>query len=520
MAYIQPNSTILLLHNIPLEPDYEHTLYTASASAQYTAFASFTKYTLAANTYQRVNKNTCRVGIVADNLYDCNYMLFQNTNFGSKWFYAFITKVEYINNECTEVEYQLDVMQTYFHDFSLGYCFVEREHSEHDYLGENYIDEGIDYGELVYDGDLDDIDSLNRLAIFIAVASGQSRGKLVDNTFQGADIYMYALSSAASDETLIKNFLSQYTATPEDVLGIWTAPCYGVTVDENFRVTGFRSSKLIKTYATLSGTELFGSYTPKNKKLYMYPYNFVEVTNAMGADLKIRYEFSNGFTPRLMAYWNITQPVEVIARPYGYKGSTLDPGGVSNPRWGLFTDSLKISGYGIGCWSNETWVQQMNSALYNGIMGGLISTIGSPVDTARNYVPPVENGFSNIFMTLGKKNMTPHLTYGNANSGGAMAAMGILNFYGGRCRITEQYARTIDDYFTMYGYQTNRIKVPNTNSRPHWNYVKTGTCELISLTTMPADDAEKVKSCFNHGITLWKNMNEVGMFNLDNRPTT
>ena len=509
----------MLLHNVPLEPDYEHTLYTSSASAQASTLGGFAKYTLSANTYQRVNKNTCRVGIVADNLYDCNYMMFQNTNFGSKWFYAFITKVEYINNECTEITYEIDSMQTYFHNFSLGYCFVEREHSETDTLGENYIDEGIDFGELVFDGDLTAVSSLNNLAIFIAVAGGTNSGKLVENTFQGADIYMFALSSAQLDEDLIRNFLANYTATPEDILAIWTAPCFGITTDNDRRVTGYSSAKLTQTYATLTGTETFGSYTPKNKKLYMYPYNFVTVTNGMGADMPIRYELSNALTPRIMIYWNIVQPVEVIARPYGYKGSTLDPGGISNPRWGLFTESLKISGYGVGAWSNDTWVQQMNSALYNGIMGGLISTIGSPVDTARNYMPPVDNGFGNIFMTLGKKNMTPHISYGNVNSGGAMAAKGILNFYGGRCRITEQYARAIDDYFSMYGYQTNRIKVPNTHSRPHWNYVKTGTCELTATETMPADDAEIIKRCFNRGITLWKNINEVGMFNLDNRPT-
>lgn len=519
MAYIQPNSTIMLLHNVPLEPDYEHTLYTASVGAQTSAFSGFVKYTINANTYQRVNKNTCRVGIVADNLYDCNYMMFQNTNFGSKWFYAFITKVEYINNECTEITYEIDVMQTYFHNFSVGYCYVEREHSETDALGENYIDEGVDYGELVYDGDLDDVDSLNRLAIFIAIAGGSNSGKLVENTFQGADIYMFALSSASQDETLLQNFLDNYTSTPEDVLAIWTAPCFGVATDNNRRVTSFATAKLTKKYGALTGSETFGNYTPKNKKLYMYPYNFVEVTNGMGADMKLRYEFSVQFTPRIIVYWNLIQPVEVIARPYGYKGSTLDPGGISNPRWGLFTDSLKLGGYGVGAWSNDTWVQQMNSVLYNGIMGGIVSTVANPVDTARNYIPPIENGYGNIFMQLGKKNMTPHLTYGSVNSGGAMAAMGILNFYGGRCRITEQYARTIDDYFTVYGYQTNKVKVPNTHSRPHWNYVKTSNCELVATESMPADDASKVKSCFNKGITFWKSLSEVGMYNLDNRPT-
>lgn len=55
-----------------------------------------------------------RVEKKAEDLYDCNYLAFQNTSFGSKWFYAFITSVEYVNNITSEITFEIDVLQTYF----------------------------------------------------------------------------------------------------------------------------------------------------------------------------------------------------------------------------------------------------------------------------------------------------------------------------------------------------------------------------------------------------------------------
>ena len=109
--YIAPSTNIKLLKGVPLDNTYDHTLYFEDANSQANYFASMAKYTFNNNTYQRVNKGTMRIGVCADNIYDCNYMMFQNTNFGTKWFYAFINSIEYINNDVTEIEYEIDDMQ-------------------------------------------------------------------------------------------------------------------------------------------------------------------------------------------------------------------------------------------------------------------------------------------------------------------------------------------------------------------------------------------------------------------------
>ena len=147
--YIEPNSKIRIMHNVPLDNTYNHTVLFANLEAQQAYFSSIgvVKHTLDSQSYQRVVKGKMRIEIKAEDLYDCNYLSFQNTNFGNKWFYAFITSVEYVNNITSEIEFELDEWQTYQFDITVGQCFVEREHVTNDAIGANTIAEPVDCPE-------------------------------------------------------------------------------------------------------------------------------------------------------------------------------------------------------------------------------------------------------------------------------------------------------------------------------------------------------------------------------------
>ena len=95
---IEPNTTIRVLHDVPLDNTYNDTIYFSSLSAQLSFFNSKTKFSLNDYTYQR-NDEALMIGINSEKLYDCNYIMYQNTAFGNKWFYAFITSVTYVNND-------------------------------------------------------------------------------------------------------------------------------------------------------------------------------------------------------------------------------------------------------------------------------------------------------------------------------------------------------------------------------------------------------------------------------------
>ena len=49
----------------------------------------------------------------ADALAGVNYVMYRNTNYSNKWFYAFVTDVVYIAEDTTGFVLQTDVFQTW-----------------------------------------------------------------------------------------------------------------------------------------------------------------------------------------------------------------------------------------------------------------------------------------------------------------------------------------------------------------------------------------------------------------------
>lgn len=74
-----------------------------------------------------------------------------------------------------------------------------------------------------------------------------------------------------------------------------------------------------------------------------------------------------------------------------------------------------------------------------------------------------------------------------------------------RYSIKAQFAKQIDDYFSMYGYATNLVKIPNINNRPNWNFIKTIDVNIVG--DIPQSDLSYIKAMFNNGFTLWHNPN-------------
>lgn len=138
------------IKNVPLDNTYRNTIYFSTASAQTAYFSTLTKYNNPALTYVNMNE-PIMVGINAENLYDCNYIMFQNASFGTKWFYAFITSVAYENNETSRITMEIDVMQTWFFDYTVNPSFVVREHSLTDAIGDNLVPEDLELGDYIYD---------------------------------------------------------------------------------------------------------------------------------------------------------------------------------------------------------------------------------------------------------------------------------------------------------------------------------------------------------------------------------
>lgn len=515
--YIEPNSTIKLYHNIPLDNTYEHTLYFASLSAQNSYFhgGSNVKYTLTAQSYQRVVKGKMRVGIKADNIYDCNYLAFQNVNFGNKWFYAFITGVEYINNETSEVTFEIDDMQTYFFDVELGKCFVEREHSSTDQIGDNIQPESVSIGEYIT-SDYQLIKSLIEYVFIVATVDENTvAGNMYEGIYSGATLTAFKQDDISSLNSFLQSFIQQ----PEQVLSVYVCPkeiinvtvaTGGTTLPPTSSATRF----IITLNSVSQESQDFGGYTPKNKKLYTYPYNFVSIENAKGESLNLRYEFFDNLTPVIELTSVLTSPVQIVARPCSYKGlpSYTELGGYTSSK----SECIKLDNYPLCSWANDAykrWVAQKTLPL-------LISSAGKTISGAMRFggIGGALSGISSIMNIINQQyqaSIEADECRGNISDANVNVSNRYQNFYKVRTHITKNYAMVIDNFFNMFGYATNLVKFPNRNVRPHWCYVKTNRC-IITKGNAPAESIKNICSIYDKGITFWKNASEVGDYSLDN----
>lgn len=524
MAYVFPNSTIRLLRGVRLDNTYQNTLYFASEADQTAYFAGQAKHSFPAQSYQRANKNSLRVQVPTDACYDCNYLMFQNTAFGNKWFYAFIISVNYINNNVTEVEYEIDVMQTWLFSFSLGFCFVEREHSATDGVGDNILPEPVGSCEYVMNSSYAPLVNFTSQAVIVAVVdvNESSDGKLYDGIYGSATLHVFK----STDVTGINDLINSYAQAADAIIGMYMLPAAsmssipdgGAVVQQSesawaHEVEGDSIDQYERS-RTLDG------YLPKNRKLYTYPYFFYHVDNANGQDMQIRYEFceKNGtnIRPKFKVEGTITQPVQVRCTPMNYKNIT-----------GVFRnlmESVSLNNFPMCSWNvdaYQAWVAQNAVPLALKTVSGIGQTAISSVYSV-NPIGTMASGLlaeaANVMSEMYTASIAADMSKGSLNNGGVNTAAKTQQFWAGLMCIPYENARSIDEFFTRFGYACKRVKVPNRSARPIWNYVKTSGCNLRPVTghNMPAEDMRKVCLIHDSGVTYWKNPGVVGEYSGDN----
>ena len=110
--------------------------------------------------------------------------------------------------------------------------------------------------------------------------------------------------------------------------------------------------------------------------------------------------------------------------------------------------------------------------------------------------------------------LQPPQVAGNTNCGDVMTASENNTFAFITETIRYNQARIIDKYFDMFGYKTNLVKVPETNHRANWWYTKTIDANIVG--DIPESDMEKIRQCYNQGITFWKNPANMYNYDVDN----
>lgn len=457
--YIQPDGKVKLLKGVPLDPTFEHSIMFQTESAQYTYFAGQAKYTFNDLTYTRYERGVIRVNVRADKLYDCNYMMFQNTSFGSKWFYAFIVSVSYVSNDVAAVTFMIDPIQSWHFEYEMSMCFIERCHTVTDNYAENLVDEGLEIGDVLSGkytfGGGWNLYNINVVSAFNAenvIASDDFAAE--DGGFYAGIYSGFSIASFDAQSPLSVNNLSTYLGKIIDgnrsssVLSIFMCPQWMVTEkrdNEKQSLPSTREMILTKPYGgAFSYANRSGSYSPKNKKLYNYPYCSLMVTNGDGDSKLYKWENFKGdgntiafsetamFAPSPSA---VTAPVD-----YGFNEGYRDtyaanPSDVTTYRVrqnfeeALYMNDFPTCSFSID--SYRAWLAQKKTTLPYEIGGLLLNTLSRNVTGSASVFQSGSSGATNgdplgllsgTAITSYNNNLPVNYGSGGVKGGGSMYA--------------------------------------------------------------------------------------------------
>lgn len=620
---VVPNGTIILYDDVPLDSEYTHSINRYATNTELVnTLNTYPHHTLYNQSYSRLTENSVRVGLSKEELLHCNYIAIRNgayyasgetnilTQGENKIYYGFVTEVEYVNNQTSDVFFTIDYLQTYWNNFTIPANFIEREHciANDDKIGNNLIDEHLGTGDLFINAIHKHTYEMNRntrwwiviayLPNYNADVSGtkfivnrENRATEItqDNSVPIELIHPQRTFNFASPICFVTfrigfSFMDSLIYDIQKCVALINENGGNVVdmvlIPDEIHTQIFVNESINPINKTVTFSNSFqyqsksGSYTPRNKKVYQSPFTSIVVTNNNGATAEYKRELFNvqNGTGIFQILTTMNPDFSMYIYPTAYRGTGYDyENGVS------YQDFPKAS------WSEDSftkWWQQNKTNFGISLATGIISTaltVGTAASAGATLAGQIANrgtedlaNFATanqmgLFYTAGKYKRSALNNFEreqNVRAGarrnmaisGAMGAGGIARTLGelssakntpdnvkaqnnlpiqnavqnrmgfsiyDMC-ISGEIAEMIDNYFDMYGYATNKVKVPNfisANRRPIWNYIKMQNAFIKSQTGdrgLPETAQTTIQCVFNNGITLWNNIAQIGNYNLAN----
>lgn len=575
MAVYAPNTDLRLL-SAPLTFGDGNQLDFASATAQHDYFAALPGRNFTDFTYQRKD-NVIRIPDLAENLYQYNYVMYQN--FAGKWIYAFITRIEFINQNCTHVQIKTDVFQTWQFDFTFKQCLVVREHTESDLPFEHTLPESIETGEVreIYRHratpyslsakNTAEFDANYRVIFCLSESWGST--ELVANMYGGVPktAYYYGFDRdqvrAATHSIVQAHGADSIIAVyPVPIGALNWSPVEGGYDNVQYYLPYDRAEQTV-TIPIARSSPITGLGNFRNMKCLCYPYHFYRIWSANGDSVDIRPEDITSAGSRDLVIESVLSgavcpSIILTPRYYKYNGYGEQPGNGENFAYSVnFSDfpqiAVKTSVYENFIALNQNALTMSKIRIGVDAVRGMTGLMSNPTqvnfeDASLPGVNIAPNGGVNYapgsLPTISKASAAG---VGGAINAGVSAAMQSLSIAahmrdlerqpdhikgtpqgnalmltgGGGVFVSEfavknEYLAIVDDYFTQYGYYVHSLKTPQYTSRVNHNYLETRFCDISG--EMPQDDADELCAMFNAGLTVWHNPATFGNYSPDNSP--
>lgn len=556
------DNEIILCKGIKMDRNYENVL-SYSESDMVTLCRNNAIYE--ADKYNFIEKANNR--IVIDHPYSSamysNYVAFKNPRFGNKWIFAWVTDVKLINIGSTEITFEVDVWSTWYSRFNIGQAFIEREHVEDDTFGKHTIFENLETGEYTIKSETDASDLDDVCPVVCATIDpemNKTYSSYCGNRYESLNYFIFKRGGdtgydPSSQEFAINEYLKQVNSnySNDSVVSIFMAPrklvdwkignttpattwqsfptsqavtdCYYKSALDVFTYQNQQEQYITDYDKPVKFTDLsvtrpttFGSYTPVNNKCYCYPFQYLNLSNNNGGNVKYDYEDFNSNTPTFELTGILTPSCSIRAVPKNYKNQTL-----------CYNEGLQGAKYPICSWSNDLFTNYMTQQGVNipleitkdvitmGIGAGVgLATGGAGLAIGASVIA---SGASNVISTMQQikqHELIPPQARGNTNGADVGAANNKITFTAQLIQVKEEYIKLIDRFFSRYGYKVNDVKTPNLLSRTGFNFIKVGGMDELVHGDIPSTDLEKINEILRKGVTIFHNYSNIGNYTISN----
>lgn len=539
MANFAPNGVVDLISGINWHSDYADVRLFNSLTEQQAWFSARPKITFINCSYTRGSQQFVAVDENIENLWQYNYMRYQNETMGDKWFYAFIDRLEYRAPMTTYVYFTIDVFQSWMFDFTFLQSMVEREISPYSRGDKFFLPESLDYGtdyEVVASTLVDNVgltSTTNGSYVLIASTIDLSQnfgsyenpnlttasGARINNLPYGCNFYKLTLDSISDFFNGFKN----YPWISNGIIGMTIIPEYmtrsvpqrtvnlggnGMLIDQ---LTS--GSNVIATETAWSGNIFSNFPEVSHPKLLMFPYSLIEISCQNGSSLIIKPQYVNGSSVSVLRRNVVGMSPEIKYYIDGYTGNgqmydfsiTLN----DFPQLPVLNVDYMLSSYQ----TNKLTTQGQFNSIGNYLIGGisnlfssssLMSAIGSILGIGQSVMNTQYNidQMDAIRDRAQAQSPTLQTQAGGTSFNYATGQMGVTIRWK---MIAEEYRNVIGDYFKRFGVKVARLKTPNINQMTRFDYLKCADCKLSG--NMPQDDEMIIIQACNSGVTFWHDDN-------------
>jgi hypothetical protein len=555
---IQPNTEIRLVENVGLSNDYKNQMDFNNSTDQALFFISKAKHTFYDFTYQR-ELNAIKVPIPYDDIVQVNYLMYKNISFTGKWFYGFITRKEYINPNTTRIYFEMDVYQSYLFEMQWLPSFTVREHTnrwnEDGSPVVNTLDEGLFYGDEYETVSIEQYKPYKDLYFLVIITKER-----MDTTFasgiyptinglpQPLSYYVHPFKLDGSNPSImlagegaglspIKDLLQglfKNEKAVNNVVSLYVTDYIGIPMNYNPTYSEYEFSRNVfssvgvsdgtNTFTTLHLND-FPTYEPQEvtfpnvwdafndvseSKLFMYPYTVTILDDFKGNRIELHNEYLRDGNLVIQVKGSIGTSNKVAYTVKNYMRARnaqvedseilgLEKAVINNNPNDLPILNEYLSAFLQG--NRNSLENQANSTFFNGVLsiiGGVASgNVGAMVSNTGNAFLSIQGmqakikDINNMPPSMSSMGGNTYFDYGN----------GINGLYIVKKQITFEHRQRLSEFFQMFGYKVNRLKIPNLKTRQHFNYVETIGANIKG--NIPHEYLERIKNVFNNGVTIW-----------------